>query len=393
VACVLLVPQVRGLYHSHAANKAIERGDFDEARTHLAVCLEVWPDSGPTRFLDARTARRAGRLKEAEKQLMEYQARNGASRQTAIEWALLRVQRGELGDAENYLRKTVGPDDPDAPIVFEVLTRAFMASERFTDLRECTDLWLQVRPHDTHALYWRGMAFERLGDVTAALGAYRDALESDPENLDARLRLADLLLTRAQEPEEALKHFERARDRRPDDPAVLLGLAVAHRRFGHTAEARDFLDRLLAAHPDDPRGLSERGRLALEEDDPAGAERWLRRAVALAPDDREALHSFIRALRANGKGDEANELEPRLKKLTADLGRYAEIVAALGSDSKNVALRVEAGQICLRYGRKNEGRRWLIAALNIDPFSEDARAALKKAEEDARAPAGPEGRP
>jgi tetratricopeptide (TPR) repeat protein len=390
-AVVLLVPQARGLYHARAADRAIERGDFEEARSHLAACLEIWPDSGPTRFLAARTARRAGRLDEAEKQLMAYQARHGTSRQTAVEWALLRVQRGDMGEAERYLRKTVAPDDPDAPIVFEVLTRAFLLTDRFTDLRECADLWLQVRPHDTHALYWRGLACEQLGDVAGALAAYRDALGSDPENLDARLRLGDLLLTRAHDPEEALGHFEQASARRPADPAVLLGLATAHRQFGHAAEARDLLDRLLAAHPDDPRALSERGRLALEEDDAAGAERWLRRAVALAPDDREALHSFIRALRACGQGDEANEMEPRLKKLTADLARYAEVVESISRAPQNVALRVEAGQICLRNGRKNEGRRWLVAALRIDPTYAPARAALA-AEGDAPAPR-PEDRP
>jgi tetratricopeptide (TPR) repeat protein len=376
LAGALLYPHARALYHARAARQAIDRWEFDEARAHLAVCLEAWPHSASTRFLAARTARRAGRLDEAEKHLTLYQQENGTSRQTAVEWALLRIERGEMGDAEVYLRKTVGPDDPDAAIVLEALARGFLLTDRFADLRECADLWLQVRPHDTHALYWRGLACERLDDGPGALAAYRDALDADPENVAARLRLAEMLLTRVQEPAEALTHYERARARRPDDPAVVLGLAIAHKQLGHTAEARDLFDQCLATRPDDPRALSERGRLALDEGDLAGAEARLRRAVALTPDDREALHSLIRALRARGSEDEANELEPRLKQLTADLARIQEIIKTVSRDPGNVALRTEAGRLYLRYGHRNEGRRWLVNALRIDPDYAPARAAL-----------------
>jgi tetratricopeptide (TPR) repeat protein len=387
VAGVLLAPHARAYYHARAADRAIARGDFDEALGHLDVCLAVWPDRASTRFLAARPARRAGRLDEAERHLTRLQAAHGPSEQTALEWALLQVERGDLERAEDYLRRTVGPDHPDAAIVCEALARGYLLTDRLNDLRGVADKWLEVRPGDTHALYYRGLACERLGQWPEAVAAYRESVEADPENADARLHLAELLLVHYQDAAQALDHYERVRGRRPSDPAVLIGLARCRRELGQTAAARDLLDGLLAAHPDHARALAERGRVALAEDDPAGAERWLRQAVAGAPEDAAALHSLKSALTLQDKKDEAAQLEPRINQLNADLKRYREVVWAVAKDPRNPALRTEAAEICARLGRKDEQRRWLATALLIAPSDERVRAALDAA--DRESPARP----
>src|SRR5262249_43106684 len=212
--------------------------------------------------------------------------------QTALEWALLQVERGDVDRAEGYLRRTVGPDHPDAAVVCEALARGYLMTDRLVDLRGVADLWLQVRPGDTHALYYRGLACERLGLRPEAVAAYREAVGADPENDEARLHLAELLLVLEQDAAQGLDQYEQVRGRRPSDAAVIIGLARCRRELGQAAAARELLDGLLAAHPDHARALAERGRVALAEDDPAGAEAWLRRAVARAPEDAAALHSL-----------------------------------------------------------------------------------------------------
>src|SRR5262245_24527926 len=52
-------PRVEAWRHWRQARSAAEDADFDRARAHLARCLEVWPRSGETHFLMARTLRRA----------------------------------------------------------------------------------------------------------------------------------------------------------------------------------------------------------------------------------------------------------------------------------------------------------------------------------------------
>jgi tetratricopeptide (TPR) repeat protein len=378
VGGALLFPHARALYHARAAERAIARRDFDEARGHLAVCLEAWPDRASTLLLAARTARRAGRFDEAERHLAHLQARHGTSDQTALEWAMLSAERGDLGKAEVYLKSKVGPDHPDAPLVYEALAHGYLLTDRPIDLLDCTDAWLQVRPGDSQALYYRGRAWERLTNWDKAAEAHRQAVEADPDNDDARLHLAQLLLLMDKDAAQALDHFERVRARRPSDPDVILGLAGCQKALGHPDAARELLDGLLTSHPNHPRALGQRGQLALDEGDPARAEDLLRRAFALAPEDREALNGLIRALAAQGK-KEAQELEPRLEQLNADLSRYHDLVRAAAKDPGNLALRTEAATICLRLGRKADARRWLAGVLQIDSNYAPALELLEKA--------------
>src|SRR5262245_40387194 len=59
------------LSHSRAAQRSLQRHDLTGAQAHLALCLEVWPDSAETHFLAARTARRAGDEEEMRLHLKE----------------------------------------------------------------------------------------------------------------------------------------------------------------------------------------------------------------------------------------------------------------------------------------------------------------------------------
>jgi tetratricopeptide (TPR) repeat protein len=366
-AVILFWPHGRAFYHAHAAQRAAERWDFDEARSHLAVCLRTWPDSPAMHFQAARVARRAGQLQEAQEHLSRTQALEGPSLRTEREWALLRVERGEVSAVEDYLKSTVGPEDPDAPLVLEALARGYLMNDRLTDVLEATGRWLEIRPGNTHALFWRGLAWDRLGNGTEALAAYREAVEADSNNDEARLHLAEMLLTQTRNPEEALGHFEQVRGRRPADVNAAFGVARCQVVLGHNEAAKTQLDALLADHPHFGRASAERGRLALDSGDAEGAEKWLRRAFVLTPDDRAALYNLIRALRELNKTDEANQFEPQLKQLDADLRRLREIITAVTKDPRDLALRTEAAKICLRHGRKDEGRRWLATVLRIDP--------------------------
>ena len=133
------------------------------------------------------------------------------------------MERGEVDAVEEYLRGTIGPDNPDAPIVLEALARGYFMTDRLADLLECSELWLQIRPEETHALFWRGRAWGSSGRSFDAIDAYQQAIKADPENAEARLHLALLLLNHQQAPAEALIHFEYLHQRRPSDPAAALG--------------------------------------------------------------------------------------------------------------------------------------------------------------------------
>jgi tetratricopeptide (TPR) repeat protein len=386
VAGVFLFPHARALYHAHMADRALERWDFDAARGHLAICLEVWPNGPDTLLQAARTARRSGHFDEAERYLTRLQRNRGTSEKTEVEWALLSVERGDVFRVEGYLRETIGPKHPDAPFVYEALARGYLLTDRLVEVLKDTDDWLQIRPGDAHALYYRGRAWERLGSFQEAMTAYRESIAADPDNADARLHLGELLL-HDQAAQEALEHYQRAHTLRPSDVGATLGLPRCQKALGNTAAARELLDGLLAEHRDNPRALAERGQLALEdENDPASAEQWLERAVAIDSADQEALYALTRALTMQGKHDEAKKWAPRLKQLKEDMARYRTIVRTVAKEPGNLELRTEAARICARLGRKGEARRWLETVLRIDPTYQPAHAAAEAIEEDADTP-------
>src|SRR5690242_15028803 len=59
--------QVSAEYHYHAAQRALERRQFDLAGRHLDCCLAVWPRHPEVTLLRARLARQAGLYGEAER--------------------------------------------------------------------------------------------------------------------------------------------------------------------------------------------------------------------------------------------------------------------------------------------------------------------------------------
>jgi tetratricopeptide (TPR) repeat protein len=364
--------RVRGEWRQ--AEAALQRHDLASAAAHLDRYLERRPRDTAAWFLAARTARRLGRYPEAEHSLTRCQELGGVTDATRLEWDLLRVQQGDLGDVHMRLRMTIPPDHPDAPLVLEALARGYLKCDRLRDVLEACDLWISRQPDHPWPWLWRGGVFERLGNYHQALADYRRALENAPEDRDVRLALG-ALFARARQPVPAAEHFEHLLERSPDDDEALLGLAACRIEQGRPEDAVPLLERVLATDLVPVRGLFLRGKAALEQHDPA-AERWLARAVRQAPDDPEALYQFTLALRAQGKHAEADRLAPRLEALRQDLARLSVLIRAVARNPEDIQPRHEAGVVALRLGRTDEGVRWLQGALRARGDPRPTHAAL-----------------
>ena len=154
------------------------------------------------------------------------------------------------------------------------------------------------------------------------------------------------------------------------------------RRLGRLDEAKRRLDTILAKQPQRGDALTERGGLALDEGDAAGAEVWLRRAVERRSYDQTATNQLREALRCQGKHTEAKGYEARLKEIDATLKRLHQISKAVMVSPNDAELRCEGGLLFLRTGEEAEGLRWLRLAVQLNPGCRAARVAL---EEHARA--------
>jgi tetratricopeptide (TPR) repeat protein len=362
-------------YHFRAARAALARDDLEQGRAHLALCLRVWSRSSEAHFLAARAARRAGAYDDAEQHLLAYQRLDGVPEALELERALIAVQRGDPGAYEDSLLAVVHRDHPDSTLILEALARGYLRSFRLGQAEACLNQWLEREPDNVQALLWRGEIHERRLNAPTALADYRRAVELDPENDEARLRLADTLL-HLKHADEAIAHYEYLQPRRPGRSAVLLGLARCRRDLGQLQEARNLFDRVILADPHNVGALLDRGRLALQMDLAAEAEEWLHKALRVAPHDREVLYTLSQCLQVRGKTDEARRYRARLEEIEAQLSRLAELTKQITATPHDANLRCEMGQIFLSSGQDQEGLRWLDSALHENPRHAPTHALL-----------------
>lgn len=346
------------------AAEALGRRDLAAAADHLDRCVTCRPYDAGAWFLAGRTARRLGRFETAERCLRRCQELGGVTAATRLEWDLLRVQQGDLGDIHTRLRTTITPEHPDAPLVLEALARGYLVDGRLEDALRACGLWTVREPDNPWPWLWRGGVYERLANFEQARDDYGHALERAPADRDVRLALG-ALLSRGRLPGPAAEHFAQVLQQSPDDAEALVGLAGCRIEQGRSEEALPLLERIPPGDPAELRALVLRGRAALEHRDAAGAEPWLNRAVAAAPDDPEALHQLTLALRAQGKHAAADRLAPRLEALRRDIDRLDRLIRAVAVEPENVSLRHEAGVVALRLGRRDEGLAWLRGALRV----------------------------
>jgi tetratricopeptide (TPR) repeat protein len=200
-------------------------------------------------------------------------------------------------------------------------------------------------------------------------------VELEPDYPGSRLRLAGLLL-QVNQPAEALKHFYYLFRQRPEDPAVLVGLACCHRALGQAEEGRPFLEKLLAQDPHQAEGLAALGQLELEAQKLPEAERWLRQAVTEAPFAPEAIHNLGRCLELLGKSEEAKKWRTHLQNIDKDIARLKQVTVQVQAAPHDPAPRWEAGVIFLRNGQDQDGLSWLASALQQDPNHQPTHLAL-----------------
>jgi tetratricopeptide (TPR) repeat protein len=383
---------------ARAAERALGRYEFDEALAQLEVRAGRWPVRASLLFLAARTARRAGAYDRAEHYLAAYKASGAADSDRALlERVLLHCEQGDLapemqGRLVPYLQKI----DPDSALIQEALGHGLMVQARYSEALACLRRCLEKDPANGRALFLQGVAYAEMRKPGDAVDSYRRLLDQYPGHWDGRVELAGALLA-AGHTDEATARLEALYRERPDDAGVLLGLAVCRGEAGRPAEASDLLDRLLAAHPDHPQALVERGRLALDLEEPARAERWLQKAVDLAPASLQANQLLYVSLREQGKEAAAGRQQARVARLLDDRRRIDDILRCdLKSSPNDPDLQCELGRLYLRNGQEGQGLRWLQSALRLNPAHAAARQALAEREgrgSDPRAGEGPPGGP
>jgi tetratricopeptide (TPR) repeat protein len=376
LAGVVVVPHLWAEYHYRAADKALGRHRPEEARAHLRHCLRVWPDSPRAHLLAARAARQVGDLDAAERHLKFCRQEPSLRPEYRLERNLCHAQGGDLEEVEEYLRSLLDRGHPKAALILEALAEGYFRTYRTQATSSCLEQWLEREPDNPRAFFARGRVWQRLHDFSRAATDFGRAVELDPENADARLALAVALLEVGRT-EEALGHLEHLRERRPNAPEVLVRLALVWKGLGQNERARQVVGEILSRRPDYVPALTLQGQLALETGKPSEAEAPLRRALALAPLDRQANYHWLGYVKQRGSPAELKAQEAKLRRIEKALQRLNVIgnkeMAARPDDP---ALHVEVAELMFATGYTDLGVVWCYSALRKDPAYGPAHALL-----------------
>jgi cytochrome c-type biogenesis protein CcmH/NrfG len=106
------------------------------------------------------------------------------------------------------------------------------------------------------------------------IGTYQEALEQDPENLDAMISLGNLYYD-TKKFQDAIKYYEMALQRDPDNLFVQVDLATSYKYIQQIDRAVEGLEKVLAVDPNQPQALYNLGVIMLhDKNDLAGAKKY-----------------------------------------------------------------------------------------------------------------------
>lgn len=359
-------------HHLQAARQELQARNYARARDHINRCLRIWWFRGEVHLLAARIERLNENFVAAEDHLKECQRRiTPVTEPMQLEWLLLRAQRGEVDEVGSGLMYVVlKAHHPESSMILETLVRGYIRQRRFQDAFFCAEVMLTRDKDNVFALYWRGFINEEVRNLIDARRDYGRVVELDPGQDDARLRLAALLLDSSR-PLEALPHLELLSQSKPDNLDVQLGLARCRQIQYKLPEARSMLQRVLAASPENIRGLYYLGIQDLIEGKLAAAEASFRHVLRIDPQYQNALRKLHTCLvQQQNRNEEAAELLDRMEKLEADSLRLDKLLnwQLERSSPQDPSVPAEIGELLLGMGKEKAGLHWLEhVALNRNP--------------------------
>ncbi len=201
-----------------------------------------------------------------------------------------------------------------------VLLSQFTSPDRAANIPE----FINTRPYairkinekflNDYSFVRAGNEFFKAGDKDNAIGEYQKALELNPNNAEAHLKLGFLFYNVEQMHKEGMEHYDKAFKLNPNDPRILhdLGMVLMHQK--KLDEAIKYLSEALQLMPN---GLNMQysavnmhynlGRALLYQGNSKEATVHLSEAVSLAPNHAEAHYWLALALADQGKFDETLE--------------------------------------------------------------------------------------
>jgi Flp pilus assembly protein TadD len=353
-----LVVGLRASRDARSARAAVAAGRLDDAEAALERWAQARPSSAEAWLLKAQVAAKRQRPEEALRFLARAESLGSPEEPTARLKGLLLARAGRAAEAEPLLLRALGSSPRPEPELARELTRIYLESYRLEAAASVIQRWLRDAPADPTPYLWQVEIDRRaLAEPQVIIAHYRAALERDPRRDEARLGLADALLS-AHQNEEAGAAYAEYLERHPDDPAALLGAGINAAQKGDDDTATAYLQRAAALSPNDHRPLAELASIALRRADIEGALALLDQAIGIETEDPELYYRRGVVLARLGRGQDAQKDHEQSARLRAAKARIQELHDRLTRSPGDVQIWYEIAAWLIENGHEEEGLRW-----------------------------------
>ncbi|MFC1533798.1 tetratricopeptide repeat protein [Thermodesulfobacteriota bacterium] len=413
----------QGVYSNFImASLHIARGNYEEARTHLAKAVKNDPDSI---YMNKKMAVLLQKLKDSEGALKYAQKCIEINPNDIGSHLLLAEIYSIAGDTdlEKEEYETILNLDPKHQRVRMILATVLIRNGRFDDAMRHLDILINQNPNLVIAYYYRGRIYLELKNYQEAEKEYLEALKLDkmmepalfdlaslyqmqnrdeesikvykellsyfPANMVAQERLINLYnkLGKTENVQELIEEIKRKS--KPGDPGRQT-LGLYYLRHGKLAESITELDLIVSAWPED---YKTRYYLAMAYEENRQPEKALEHFKLIKKGAKYFINSQIHIayiLEDMGKDDDAiNVLKKaiEIEKEKVDLylilaslfekkkeyGKAIEVIEkGLEYDKINIALIYRFGVVLDKSGDKESSIKQMRRILEIDPNHADS---------------------
>lgn len=192
---------------------------------------------------------------------------------------------------------------------------------------------------------------------------FKEAVEKDPEDLEAAAALAGMLLERARDRVEARKLAESVLDKKKNHPAASLVLARLARLAGDAKQERALLEAAQEGDPPDAKVLLALGKIYYDASEFGPAAKVLEQGRKLEPHDTEFLEQLARVYAQTGDKQQ----------------QIAVLKDLVPTDADDFDRRKRLTRLLLEAGTPVEAEKYARQALEIDLRDGEVREMLLKA--------------
>ena len=240
---------------------------------------------------------------------------------------------GRLDEARTALRQAVATpaDFPDKEEARRRLSSLEGGDSKVPELSISElEKILNEKPDDIVTQVRLGEAYEKQGEFAQAAAAYEEALKRNPKLLATATKLAELNAGPLQDNQKALRYARKARELAPNDPKIVGLLGSTAYQTGNFTWAYSLLQESARELPANPEILQNLAWSAYSLGKVSEARQAMQRAVAAGPDSSQASDArlFLEMTALDEEGANASAAESEVEKVLKEDPGYVPALMA-----------------------------------------------------------------